>query len=394
MALGSPRTRTFFDTSNGTGTILRESTGRVDNFTWQSLRLDKKIVDTVTPNYATLIMSGVIVNNGMTFTKTEQVFNPGSAVYLVGREPNKTKRIVNGSIEGLWGNKFIPLSFLPEPDDGSPSAKLKALANIDSTPHEMGEDVFEIRQTLKFVRNPLKALHTLSKSFKRDVKRRRRGVNRSNALASVWLQYRFAVTPLVNSAYSILDGLSDFKRSRPPTRRALGFSNAALDSNRSYFRAPLTWSQQGSRKISWRAGIGYKITNPAAEWRFVYGLRKKDVPLVLWQIVPLSFMVDRIVNISESISGLTNLLDPNITIRYAWVTKKDEIIQTSALTDHANLDLVSMQSGKAKLTTFSYNRQPWNPSIFDLVPPFKLKGLIDSVTKVTDLVALIVQNFR
>jgi len=353
----------------------------------------KSMQDTVTPDYSQKIANGEVVNYPMHFTRWHHEFGDGVSSFSYTTSGKEYRVTVESSPEREYGQGA--LMALPSAPASAADARRRALANVDSTPHAMLEDVFEIRQTLKFLRNPLLGLLELSKAFKLAVKRlqRIRKLTRAEALASVWLQYRFAVTPLVNSAYNVVDGLGSLGEPRPKNRRARGKSENSKTVSDTY-TPNNSWSRKATRTESVSAGIGYTVSNPAAEWRYVFGLRSKDLPLAMWQVVPLSFMVDRVADISGTIAGLTNLLDPDISIKYAWVTTKTEDIYVNVLLDVPWRQDFSSSGKGYKYTNFIYDRISWTPSGIDTIPTINLSGLVSSVTKITDLVALIVQNFQ
>jgi len=130
-------------------------------------------------------------------------------------------------------------------------------------------------------------------------------------------------------------------------------------------------------------------------WQYKYGLRFKDIPATFWAVQPLSFMVDRFINISDFISGGMNLLDPNVKVLGAWtVTKKSriksigvrKIVESGYTSTIVPDDIVDRE--------FYYNREVWVPSLADTIPIPNLRGLVDSAAKTTDLLALIIQNYK
>lgn len=141
----------------------------------------------------------------------------------------------------------------------------------------------------------------------------------------------------------------------------------------------------------WRAGIFYRLKRPSDGVRFKYGIRGEDLPEGLWAIVPYSFMVDRVVDVSGAIRAATNLADPNIQILAGYVThsvKRDVFfasrsysVVTGTMTETGTGDLCS--NFKTEVT-----RKPWLPSYGDVKLPANLPDLTNSFTKVADLVAL------
>jgi hypothetical protein len=146
------------------------------------------------------------------------------------------------------------------------------------------------------------------------------------------------------------------------------------------------------------AGIWYEVDNPIVDWRYKYGLRFKDIPETLWAILPLSFMVDRMYNLSQTMRGLSSFLDPNLTILGAWTTTKVDTIETITWIGHVSPIVESVQEAYTDTivkTTESYNRQTWEPVFTDLFPDYvRLEGLIDTSEKFADTAALLWSYLR
>jgi hypothetical protein len=111
--------------------------------------------------------------------------------------------------------------------------------------------------------------------------------------------------------------------------------------------------------------------------------------------MPYSFVVDRALDVSSSISGLSNLADPSIRILAGSVTTRSSDFTSISLTDVINPDYsISVNPTVFEDEVFAYNRVIWDPSIIDTIPPLNLTGLVDDVTKVTDSLALFIQLIR
>lgn len=359
---------------------------------YNSLHREEALVGVNHPNYRSQINKGVVLNDSCLYIKTETRFEKGYARW----KSSTWSTEFNGSVEAHVGDgpDWVPSEDL-DVDSLVAEAKLSVLASLDSAPSEMFEDIFEIRSTLDLLQNPLQALKDLSDAFAKERARlqRKRRMSRQQALESAWLQYRFAFTPLVSSVTQLYSALfSEFKPS-PRQRRASNAKDTSLE-ERVYQRHQNTWRQTVRLDASARAVVHYIVTNPVAGFRGQLGLRFKDLPKGLWAIVPLSFMVDRFFNMSKMISSLTNLLDPELLILFASVSKKHDRVSSSYVQNWTRYDDFHATSAGRHKQTFSYSRNPWHPSFLDAIPPVDFSGLYDSTTKVIDLFALIMQRLR
>jgi hypothetical protein len=215
--------------------------------------------------------------------------------------------------------------------------------------------------------------------------------------ADTWLEYRFAAAPLVRSTYDALLALGHDVVDRPDVRVARG--RRIVESNNSYeterhhsSSLTCTFLREEVHKLEVRAGIRYEVLNAPRDWRrylALYGVRARDLPTTAWQLLPLSFMVDRVVDISSMIAAGTNLLSPNIKVRSAWVTVKRRMDHSIRLISYDLDGHSSYVVGNTIVTNDGdYDRSIWEPSWSDAVPAIKPYGLFEDFTSVYDLLTL------
>lgn len=398
------------------------------------------MTDVVTPGYRILIAQGAIINNPCTYEKHTVTGGGGSVEWQ--NSGHTYWWTGSGAVSEYYYNAdkgqaamWAGITF-GVPTSTATRAKALALSNIDSTPYAFGEDTLEIRETLRFLKSPLSSLANLGKTFKRDVQRRKtkngrllkkrarsrwgkdaygRTYNLRNkpslelgqsvkehtkAIADVWLQYQFAASPLVRSLADALDAYVVEAPAVPVRISARGFSKDEVinrDQNRVLsVGTGDTRTYSLSRRVNhdYHASILYEVTNPVHDLNWKLGFRLKDVPTTLWQIVPLSFMVDRVWDVTSFSKGIMNLADPKVKIVSASIRGKFEKEESYQLMSETN-DIYSGHSrgGKHVATDFSYVRTPWSPSAIDTVPETSLGTLVDSASKIADLAALVRARF-
>jgi hypothetical protein len=278
-----------------------------------------------------------------------------------------------------------------------------ALSYIDKSPYAFGEDIGEVRETIKFLRNPLSSLFDLSTAFRQAVRGRLKGRTIAKFLlrkefAAIWLQYRFAFLPLVRSIGDLIEARQK-ELKRPLFRTARGFDkyeqSETLQSVNAGTHEVDTYNVFRAHSAIARAYIHYRKDSPIVDWRYRYGLRFKDIPETMWQLCPYSFMVDRVINISNTIGGLTNLSDPSIEIVAAGVVMKiDDVVATHLISAIDDRYSCSTDGDTIYDRNFSYVREIVNPSLSDVVAKPDISGLVSDATKTVDLIALILQNMR
>jgi len=386
--------------------------GTEGTFTYSRSR--KAISDVLTPNFHSRIRRGDIINNAATITASDNPVPGGNYAYDV-KYDNGEVGVINatGPMYDNAVGKWLPgPSFAPDPSNGldlGAMAKLKALSNIDSTPYSFAEDLAEIRTTVRHLISRGKLLKELNTSFDKRIRRFKR-LSRGKKASTVaretsqlWLEYRFAISPLVRSIADLMEAANEKLKSRPERLTSRGFEQWSDSSSQTVpyggsrnLRANRT--HESSIKVG--AGVLYSVSNPLSGFRFKYGLRNKDIPVTVWAIVPYSFMVDRVFNISQALRAITNLWDPDVHIHAAWCRTSRETrtvynVNGSAVgSDSNNPQQWHFSGTDLPIESFEYVRVPWTPSIADAIPTPTWVKLVDSFTKIADITALAHVNVK
>lgn len=367
---------------------------------------DESMDDHVVPNFHARSAAGEVINNPLGYVKeTFDTTGPGYYNAVIGGssyEADGNGSITSGlakflanlgqsnQVKGYLAPAVCPASFEDE-------AKAKALGNVDRSPYAFGEDLGELGETLRFLKDPAKALRDLSQEFSWDVSklfRKQKYKDRAKAIANVWTMYRFAFSPVVRSAHDLIKAFGE-KTNRPKRRTARGFSAWSESDSDAEPSGYWTWARSVSATADFHAGVLYEVSNPFTDWRYKYGLRFKDIPETVWQLLPYSFMVDRVWNLSQAIRGTTAFLDPNVEILTAFVTRRDELVQTRSCVDYTYpVESLTFTPDVDTKTKSSVTRTPWTPSIGEAVPGLHPANLVNDATKVADLFALILQRVK
>jgi hypothetical protein len=372
--------------------------------------------DVVTPRFRSRIAAGEVINNPAAITEQSR-YSPGGGFYNATHDTlDQSHTAIGGSVtdwraQELAGSHLIDL-YAGDPDvvvdevDHVRFSRASCLRNIDTAPFAFGEDLFELGETIKFLRSPFKPLRSLSRKFNKDVRKRYRRSKVKNAkilgrvVSSTWLEYRFAVTPLVRSAFDLAEAFAWTPKEVPPRLTARGFSSqeeSNLEERIYDYGGSATkgFNIETQERADVHSGILYSLDNPVRDWRFTFGLRAKDIPETLWAVCPFSFMVDRVVNISQALAGTVNLLDPSVKILAGWSTqKKTRRVSVTWASESSPGWTSTLQGDTVVDEQFAYFRDPWSPTVSDTLAPPNWRGLVKDVTSILDLVALVHQNFR
>jgi len=398
------------DPEYGGGEFLRYTgavSGPFSSITWSET---STISDYVDSNFHDRRNNGEVFNNPCVLEVDEFSCIQDEDVYFSYWDANdatKWSRWQNGNLSNYalnyWGAGYDPsnCTAADPPLDVERRAKSRCLANVDSTPYEFAEDIGEIRETIEFLRNPIASIANVARAYKlkkQQVDRIKDAKKQAKALADLWNTYRFAFSPLLRSVMGVAEALAEWESiGRPARRTAHGKSDDLSKSeleytsnvNGVYFPK---YRKVCSNHIESHAVIYYEVSNPLADWRFKLGLRLKDIPVTLWNLYPLSFLYDRLWNISDMISGIVNFLDPNVTFLACSETRKQ--------TKTTNLSFVGCtwfpalyqaaisQPDSVQWKNFQYRRAVWEPQVLDVVPPITWRELVKDITSITDLIAI------
>lgn len=370
--------------------------GPYDEFDCRVAERYKVMSDVVTPRFQARIAAGETINSSVTYDFDD--YSSGGGSYRATNATNDYQ--TSGGSISTYHKDANQISFdhqVPSQtvEDLTDVVKFLALQDLDTTPYAMMEDLAEMRETIRFLRNPAKAFLDGARKFSKEKRSlMRHGLAAADAASQAWLTYRFALTPIVRSALDLTESLY-FKRKRPPPIRVVRKKRIIDDHENPeflYYYSPSVydvWKIKRSSKLDVRAGIRYRVTNPAGDLAWTYGLRAKDIPETAWAIVPLSFMVDRVVNISGAIRGVTNLLDPNVQILAGWTSSRLEQNLSVRLDDQINPGYsITINGDEIRSKRFEFRRVPWSPSIGDTVPGFTPGNLVKDATAISDLFAL------
>lgn len=215
-----------------------------------------------------------------------------------------------------WKDPFDSLSSFLGGSLDARECVTAAIAEAESGTYDLLTEIAELPETLRYLINILgSAVDAFSAAKRREIEVRKLYRNRKQALksareladavASVWLQYRYAIQPL---AYSIEDIQETILSLKAQYGKFKGKEVALVE-------LPEELTFEGSGSV-------WKLTaNDSAQTMRCFIKRKYDPQDVLdslwsllkvnpfstaWELVPLSFVVDWFVNIGDYITALTS----------------------------------------------------------------------------------------
>lgn len=362
--------------------------------------------DVVVADFQRRSAAGEIFNNPM--SKIRSILDSGGGSFSFSHYTGATYDITgDGSLTQYAlsttasypksGSQPPPVSF-----DSQLIALLQqeALAKIDSTPFAFMEDTAELASTIKLLGSPLNSINNVVRSFEKDyIVRRKKGYPHAVALANAWLEARYAIRPALYTADNLVSAFLKGQLVKEPARRTARAKASETVTSAGSYSAQLSagnpiwdfsWELDADRDL--RVGILYEVTNPVDTIHESLGFRMKDVPVTVWNLVPYSWAVDRLVNISNFIKAGMNLADPRVRILAAWITDKTNETRKIRFTGYSVPGWTGSAYGDLGVTIDNVTtRTPWHPSSANLEPIFRPK--IDAAF-MADLASLALQRIR
>jgi hypothetical protein len=318
-------------------------------------------------------------------------------------------------LNGQWSALF-PTHPLPVPVSHTVlTAVLKSavLQRCADTDFAFGEDMLEVRQTLNFIRKPFGSLYRLLKSMRKTIDRKKAlsGKRYAQETAAAWAEYRFAASPLVRSADDAIHASADYfhKKYAPGFVRVAesreSSARSTIDSTTTgkfpysgYTGVTWTVDRQSLRTVTNHVTVGLKAFHTdSGSLQSLIGLRGRDIPLTLWQVFPLSFMIDRIYDVSGWLQAASSFFSSNVSFSGGWVSVRS----TSAYTRRYSgirsafptFNYARPACSKPWLhEEFSYSRDIWVPTVSEARPPAMAGRLVNSLTHTADLSAILISQ--
>lgn len=189
-----------------------------------------------------------------------------------------------------------------------------------------GVIIGELRETLRLLRNPAKALRRGIDSYRDTCYKRARRVSRhkiDEVLADTWLEYMFGWAPLINDIKAAIEVLDSAPRSKWVSVRGVGTDRSVSTiGGRSFGNIPLVKYDEVIESIGqvrYIACIGVNISS--VDGVRDVGFAPSNFLPTVWELIPYSFVVDYFTNIGAIISAFSL---PSSNIR--WVLKTERRI--------------------------------------------------------------------
>lgn len=365
------------------------------------------MTDVVTPNFRRRIKAGELILNPMSKVRTIVEIPDGSSRACTSVDPSKGGNLCYKSTQFYGGpcnlsKYYLDLGKGPElPSlepmvDSDAQLLLAAVSRVDPTAFHTMEDVLQLRQFSQSILHPIEGMKKVVWKLKSH-----RQSTRNLGVAEAWAKYRFEFLPLLGTAEALIRTALGHTVSLKKDIRLRSTAITAGNDRKCgvYYNdtGQYGWNVDLTQVIRKRAVVFYKLRTDHAGLSQTLGTRFKDLPTGMWNIVPYSFIIDRVINISQFLTAVSNLCDPTIMLEGACITTKDYVRSSIQLsTDISPARTYTFETKPVTVITDSHTRTIENP--YTAASPLSLDlrplDLVKNMSRATDLLALIILGMK
>lgn len=298
----------------------------------------RSITDVVTKGYKKLSAQGHIMMNPLSLTYDTRSTSFDTLSF--GPHSLWGTRKVEGTLACQWSiPPTRPSWFATRIADAKSRTLLRAHSKVAQEDFQGLVTVAEASKTASMIARPFgSALALLERIAARRARLVQRGATLAVASASAWLEYRLGWRPLL---FDIEGIWTAYHKNTLYYDKPVRLVARAGDHDIKWFSPPVvtqsvqpgltsvTMASEYDHQAKVTSGVLYELfdgTLEAATARRM-GMRLSDVPAAVWEIVPLSFVVDRFVDIGTWLQAITP--KPGVRILGSWSTTIDKQINTN-----------------------------------------------------------------
>jgi hypothetical protein len=239
-------------------------------------------------------------------------------------------------------------SLLADSDEKAKKLFLKKAHEV-STHFQGGIFLGELREVLRQIRNPARALRMGLPAYRQTAIERMKGIRnrrrRSNIAAETWLEYAFGWAPLVSDVKSGAEALARLSNGWYDMNKrvtAIGHAEKYFTGNYSKISFGFggyeqRYDQRVTCTTTYRGLVGSEPSSFLGSSSKLLGLSWSEVLPTVWELIPYSFLVDYFTNIGDLISAWSYQFFDKRWINRTQRTTVDNIYDSRL--DEAKIDL-------------------------------------------------------
>ncbi len=222
------------------------------------------------------------------------------------------------------------------PSDIADQCYQRALLKFRHREMNLAASLGEIRETRKMLRQTILSVVDVARKLRRRQFRKAWSSLRNNAdFADAWLAARFGWRPLLSDLYNVAAAMDNALGSSPPTltvrARSIyspepfrqGFFGAGCGSGSPYFWVEAEWDTYLAYVCRVRMDAFVLDTQPQR----LVDTGIQDPLLVVWELLPYSFVVDWFLGVGSYLDGLNAMMG----LQYRGGTQSRKVVEVSKL---------------------------------------------------------------
>lgn len=332
--------------------------------------------------------------------------NPVTIRRTVGSCPNVTAKTVHPSIPSYIRTGYGPYAACSGWQTGrrldilngtylnswiKGKSLVKAYSKLSSADWDAGIFAAELREAIQMIRNPASAF--INQLFKQ---RRTPKLWRTlNAAAGTWLEGRYGWTPLVMDLLNAVDVyqtsiVKNLGTLEKKSARVISLSEYSITTRKPHVNYTMwcNWSISYSYSIKAVTSVYYTLQR-ARSWQESYGLTLNNIPNIIWEKIPFSFVLDWFIGVGGWLQATQPI--PHIgNIRNCVSLKSSEVIVATLLNTEPYNGYLTLIAPHSK---FSWNVEQLLRTVDDPVPQFPVVDpSMSSVKHIFDSACLLWQK--
>jgi hypothetical protein len=215
-------------------------------------------------------------------------------------------------------------------------AVVKAHANVASSCIESMVSIAEAKKTAAMLRSPLaRSRELIDKMVGRRLFWAKKGLNAAAAATAAFLEVRFGFMPILYDFKNAVEAYNSDAAHKSVQLVARGSQKISGEDRVSFTPVLLGITEiSGTRATSWEykssCGVLFRLDETAdASLQRLWGLRIRDVPSAAWELITLSFVVDRFVAVGAWLEAITP--KPGVTMLGKWRTDTQSVTNTHSV---------------------------------------------------------------
>lgn len=284
------------------------------------------------PNYRELIARGLDATTNFNAVRKDNIKCSAGSFQQYWGSDNYNYKYSNGN--GMFCDiaRLSPAVTSASQDNSLNHAKQIAVSKANNilSPLKGGVVLGELAETVRLIKNPLRAVRGLINSYidvLKKVPRRANSLHKKHLVEDTWLETQFGILPLVGDIHDGVKALREMQYTRPNNIERLRVrtsdgGSTFVSTTDVYGVSSFNTQVRTICKEQTQLSIGIKVVTDLAnqrDWGEVSGLTFAQFLPTAWELLPWSFLIDYFTNIGSIINASSAV---NSSIAYCSYTRR------------------------------------------------------------------------